>query len=132
MLRLAIIPGLLIVAACAVDTRPGPGAGGGMTMADGPQCFRLEDVTAYSRESNDAVIVQTAAGHHYRLNLFGACGGMRWTEAIERSRGTGRVCPGGNVAGMAYNFQRCQISRAEMAQSPRAPMMAPMPRDEAR
>ena len=85
----------LAAAACA----PYPPAPPGPHAAAGRQCFHAGQVNGYREAGRDHVDLMVGANEVYRVELFGACPDMDWTNEIGvHARGGGSfICDGFDV-----------------------------------
>lgn len=81
------------LAACTSSTTDG--AQLGASERAGRQCFRPDQVSGFNAIDNRTVYVTTGPRRMFRLELFGTCPDVNWSNRIGiRSRSGGWICSG--------------------------------------
>lgn len=90
------------------------GAHGQAERPSRTDCFRADQVDAYSTPGDNKVIVRVSPSRQYELDVIGSCRDLEWGHRIAlRARGSGYVCSGLDaeleVLDQPGGSYRCQI-----------------------
>ena len=106
--RLSVLLAMAVTAACTTGSQPS-----GSAAREGRQCFRASEVNGFTAVDDRTVDVHTGVNEVYRLELFGYCPDVDWTQAIAiRSRGSSWICQGFDAelfVPSTIGTQRCPV-----------------------
>jgi hypothetical protein len=105
------LAGLSALSACTAAGEPASAS----AQSDGRQCFRADQVNGFNAIDDDTVDVSVGASRVYRLELFGPCPDVDWSQRIGiRARGGSNwVCRGIDaelIVPSAIGPSQCQVS----------------------
>lgn len=105
---LAVLVATAVTAACTTESPPSRTA-----AREGRQCFRASEVNGFTALDDRTVNVHVSVNDVYRLELFGYCPDVDWTQAIAiRSRGSSWICQGFDAelfVPSTIGTQRCAV-----------------------
>ena len=105
---LSVLLAMAVTAACTTGSQPS-----GTATREGRQCFRASEVNGFTAVDDRTVNVHTGVNDVYRLELFGYCPDVDWTQAIAiRSRGSSWICQGFDAelfVPSTIGTQRCPV-----------------------
>jgi len=107
---LAVCAGIGVLGACAASGEPSAAA-----QNDRRECFHADQVNGFDAIDDDTVDVSVGASRAYRLELFGACPDVDWSQRIglRATGGSAFICRGIDaelIVPTAIGAQQCQIS----------------------
>ena len=84
-------------------------------QSDGRQCFRADQVNGFNAIDDDTVDVSVGASRVYRLELFGPCPDVDWSQRIglRAAGGSNWICRGIDaelIVPGPIGRQQCQVS----------------------